>query len=127
MRANDAEYDLTQLLAQASVQHLKLTLEPMKVGEIIVDSKGMVERIDRWTQEHLSLSPDELKGIHISRLFESCDVDFTTLLNERTFGYVGQVILRTRGELRPTAALVLVEGIPPFKPCFSIFYTDALT
>jgi PAS domain S-box-containing protein len=116
---------LTQLLVQASTQHLRLTLEPLPVGLIEITEEGIVEAIDESTAQKLCFSRDELRGKSITSLLESGEADFSRLLKNKQYGSLFQAVVRTQQGRPIIASIVLEPALQSHKfVCSVIFTTD---
>ncbi len=115
----------TKLLAQASAQHLRLTLEPLPVGLIEITEQGVVESIDESTALKLGFTLDQLQGRSITVLLGDCAPDFLELLKNRQYGSLFQAALRTQKGEHMMAEVVLEPALQSHKlVCNVIFTTD---
>jgi PAS domain S-box-containing protein len=115
----------TKLLAQASTQHLRLTLEPLPVGLIEITEQGIIESIDESTALKLGFTSDQLQGRSITALLEDCTSDFLKLLKNRQYGSLFQAALRTQKGEHMMVEVVLEPSLQSHKfVCSVIFTTD---
>jgi PAS domain S-box-containing protein len=113
----------SKLLAQASTQHLRLTLEPLPVGLIEISESGDIESIDEWTAQVLGFTSEQLQGKSISLLFEDCESDILKLLESRCYGSLFQASFRTQEGMHMTAEIVLEPAIQSHKFVCSVIFT----
>jgi PAS domain S-box-containing protein len=111
---------MTGLLLCSSVQHLRLTLEPMPVGQIVISSNGNIKSIDTSTERLLKYSARELLQKNFTLLLLNPAFDFIEAMRTQSIGYVQATALRTRnGEALPVE-LGLASGSEPHV--FVIFF-----
>ncbi|MBS1955172.1 MAG: PAS domain-containing protein [Cyanobacteria bacterium SZAS-4] len=118
---------LTHLLAQASTQHLRLTLESLPVGLMEITDRGIIESVDASTALKLGFMPKQIKGQSIATLLEDCGSDFFDLLNKRRYGSLFQAAFRTQNGAPLVADVVLEPSLQSHKfVCSVIFITTDL-
>lgn len=115
---------LTRLLLESSAQHLRLTLEPLPVGTILVSRNGVVKSVDDWTRKRLGIESNLLLRYSITTLFKGQAFDFLDALREKRFGCIGEVELKANGEHCVNAVLVLTPGDERHKYVFNLIWTD---
>ncbi|CAN5206068.1 hypothetical protein BH10CYA1_BH10CYA1_59110 [soil metagenome] len=114
----------TKLLAQASTQHLRLTLEPLPVGLIELTEQGIIESIDEWTALKLGFSLDQLQGRSIAMLIEERAPYFLELLKNRQYGTLFHPTLRTKTGKLIVAMVVLERSLQSHKFVCSVIFTS---
>lgn len=123
MHTNYDTREFTHLLLQASVQHLRLTLETLPVGNICIDRFGEIESVDEWTQDILDFDGDTLRGRNITDLFEDKTAKFFQMIRHGTPGYAGRTSLKTHMGEPLWAEIVIAPTLQPNKYAFSLVYT----
>lgn len=118
-------FALTQLLAQASTQHLRLTLESLPVGLMEITEKGIIESIDESTALKLGLMPKQIKGQSITMLLEDGALSFLELVNNRHYGSLFQAAFRTQNGAFMVADVVLQPALQSHKFVCSVIFTTA--
>ena len=120
---------LTKLLAQASTQHLRLTLEPLPVGSMEVTEHGIIESVDESTALKLGFALHQLQGKSITALLEDSESDFLQLLKNKQCGSLFQAAFRSESGEQIFADVILQPALQSHKfICSVIFITaDACT
>jgi PAS domain S-box-containing protein len=115
----------TKMLATASTQHLRLTLEPLPVGLIEITERGIIESVDEATALMLGLTPKQLQGKSIAMVLEERDFAIFELLESRQYGTLFKTTFRTRNGAHVLADVVLEPALQSHKFVCSVIFTTA--
>jgi len=125
MSLDAQSFAFTKLLAQASTQHLRLTLEPLPVGLIEITEEGIIESIDESTALKLGFALNQLQGRSITMIVDDCASDLLELLKSKRYGSLFQAAFRTETGRLIVAEMVLEPALQSHKfVCNVIFTTD---
>jgi PAS domain-containing protein len=112
----------SRLLLQASVYHMRNTLEALPVGTITINDKGLIRSIDASTIKLLNWNPESLLDRSVAFLFAEPAFDLLELTRTGTSGYIGKRHLLTRSGDELVVDLMLTESLEPHKRVFSVIY-----
>lgn len=123
MTITPATANLTELLLMASVHHLRVTTEPLPVGQITLNRDGYIQSIDRFTEAVLNLEGAEVKGKHLSHILADCSRELIEMLKDDYFDKPIPISFGLPGRHSVQAMLVLVNSLAPCAYALSIIYT----
>ena len=113
---------MTRLLLNASVQHMRLTMEELPIGSICVTKHGVIDSVDHFTESQLEFSASSLRGASLTILFGDQAFDFLECLRKQEIGFVWRTSVRTRSGQPLSAVLVLAQSLQPHLFAYAVFY-----
>ena len=114
--------ELTNLLVDASVHYLHLTLETLPVGRIEICRLGIVKAIDDWTESVLGFCAKDLVGSHLNKILGEKAQEVLEASKSMNYGKVTEVELQTKGGGMLNATIVLVPALRPYYITFEIIF-----
>ncbi len=100
MRYSPFDTELTKLLVQAKVHHMRVMMETLPVGMISITANGAIEQIDEWTEKLLCFSGSELKGLDITILLHENSPEFLGRIETLTESFSQPIVLRAKNGTR---------------------------
>lgn len=117
--------ELTNLLVDASVHHLHLTLETLPVGRIEVCKRGLIKTIDQWTECVLGYSAKDIIGKSLKEIVGDKALCLMESSNSKNFGKVGDIEFTTESGGIVSAVVVLIPALNPYRIVFELVYMKA--
>ena len=102
------QFDNAKLMLAASVQHCRILIEELPVGQIIVDENGVIRSIDSSTQSVLGF--EDMEGRRIADFLVDGESAFPKSLSPVSYGDLGDMIFLSIKGTRYTAKVVCVPG-----------------
>ena len=95
MRSNPSDNELMELLLEASMQHMRATMETMPIGMIQLSGTGIIKSIDQETERVLGFTENSLQGSSITVLLYESGFEFLKQLAAADPSFNTPLLLRS--------------------------------